>query len=249
MQAVMMAALTAAGLGTAAQAATTVQASLTVDQLVGYFDQFEENSLGSDIGVSLVGTLPSVDVVEFGEGRNWTYSLVGTMELDFLGSLVEFAGQISGGLNVFIDRGPGDEERSADMRYSTSFAGISEDGALVEFMVSGFAPGDGGFGGPAFDVGDAEALIARLDRGNFIFDTTLGGDLTISLSLFGAGVEIGNQPGSRYDSISNLPQYVGSPSRMAAASGSISSPVPLPASGSMLAPGILGLTAAGRRKT
>lgn len=241
MRAMVLSAAMACTIGTGASAATTLQTDLMVDGLVGYFDQFEENFFATDAGVKFQGTLPSVDVTEFGDGRNWTYATAGTMVLDFLGEVTEFSGQITGFLDVFINRAQdSDEEDSADVRYSTSFTGISADGAEVTFGVSGFAPGAGGFESADFDVADAEALIAGLDEGSFVFDTALGGDLLVSLSLFGSGVGIGDQPGSRYDSISNLPQYAGSPYRVEVAA------VPLPASGMLLAFGLVGLAGAYR---
>lgn len=71
-----------------------------------------------------------------------------------------------------------------------------------------------------FDVEDAEVLIAGLDAGRLVSDTTLGGDSLVELSLPGPDIVFLSEPA--------LAEYVGSPFRIEAVSSDAPSPIPLP---------------------
>lgn len=235
----MMAAVAAAGLGTAVQAATTFQADLMVDDLVGYFDGSQDFSVVQDVGVSLMGMLPSVVTTSIEGGVSWSYAMSGSMDLIFQGVLLEFKGQISGLLDVFTyEDGGEDGQLEARVDYSTSFSGVAEDGTEVTFGVSGFAPGDGGFGGATFDVADAEALIADVESGSFVFDAIVGGDCVIPLELNGPRGTFRSEPPASCS---------GSSYRVEAASDVAPSPVPLPAGVTLLGAALASLGLMRRR--
>lgn len=243
MRAMVMGAAAAVMLASGASAATTFEADVALDRLVGYLDGEDPQdsfSIIDDVSLTLTGNPPSVDVTGDRYSRSWTYAFAGSMALMFQGALLQFTGQISGDLDVYIygDR-TDDYEPPAEALYVTRFNGVAADGTKASLRVTGqnYGPPDDavGFG---FSATEAEALFAGLDSGSFLFEKPLGVDPLLNLILDGPDVTFVSEP---------TPFVFGSPYRLEVTSDSAPSPVPLPAGVTLLGAALAGLGLMRRR--